>query len=183
VVGEAGNGIKAVELSRELAPDVIIMDISMPEMDGIEATGKIHAELPSIKIIILSMHTEKRYILGAMKAGATGIVTKNSASTELLTAINTVVGGQTYLSTSVSDVLVQHFLASGTETGRKLLSHRELQILQLIAMGRVAKDIGFELGISNKTVEAHRMQFMKKLDIRNVADLVKYAIREGIVGM
>jgi two-component system, NarL family, response regulator NreC len=181
VVGEAENGIQAVELCRELTPDVVIMDISMPEMSGVEAAGKIHAESPAVKIIILSMHTEKRYILGALKAGATGIVAKNSASAELLTAIETVVSGQTYLSPSVSNVLVQNILESGSDNGEKMLSPRERQILQLIAMGKGTKEIGEELGISNKTVEAHRMQLMNKLDIRNVADLVKYAIREGLI--
>jgi len=119
--------------------------------------------------------------MGALKAGATGIVAKNSASSELVDAIQAVVNGNNYLSPSVSDVLVHNFLASDTDTGPKNLSPRERQILQLIAMGKGAKEIGAELNISNKTVEAHRMQLMKKLDIRNVAELVKYAIREGVV--
>jgi DNA-binding NarL/FixJ family response regulator len=181
IVGEADNGIQAVELSRELAPDVIIMDISMPEMNGIEATRKIHEESPDIKIVILSMHTEKHFILGALKAGAVGIVVKSSASAELVAAIETVLSGKTYLSPSVSNVLVQNFIETGGDAGEKVLSPRERQILQLIAMGNGAKEIGYQLNISNKTVEAHRMQLMKKLDIRNVPDLVKYAIREGMI--
>ena len=180
VVGEAENGIKGVALSRELAPDVVIMDISMPEMNGIDASKIIHAELPDIKIIILSMHTEKRFILGALKAGAVGVVVKNSASAELVTAIETVLNGKTYLSPSVSDILVQNLLDTGGDATEKNLSPRERQILQLIANGKGAKEIGYDLGISSKTVEAHRMQLMNKLEIHNVAELVKYAIREGI---
>jgi len=181
VAGEAENGIEAVEQSRELAPDVVLMDISMPELNGIEATRRIHEESPDIKIIILSMHTEKHFILGALKAGAAGIVVKSSASAELVTAIETVLSGKTYLSPCVSNVLVQNFLESGTDAGEKVLSPRERQVLQLIAMGNGAKEIGHQLSISNKTVEAHRMQLMNKLNIHNVPDLVKYAIREGMV--
>lgn len=181
VVGEAENGFKGVASTRELAPDVVIMDISMPEMNGIEATSNIHAESPDVKIIILSMHTEKRFILGALKAGAVGVVVKNSASAELVAAIETVLSGKTYLSPSVSDVLVQSCLDSDSGTVDKVLSPRERQILQLIACGKGAKEIGYDLGISNKTVEAHRMQLMNKLNTHNVAELVKYAIREGIV--
>jgi len=182
VAGEAENGIQGVELSRELAPDVVIMDISMPEMNGIEATRRIHAESPGVRIIILSMHTEKHFILGALKAGAAGVVVKNSASAELVTAIETVVSGKTYLSPAISHVLVQNLLDSGdSDTGGKVLSPREREILQLIAMGKGAKEIGYQLGISNKTVEANRMHLMNKLEITNMVDLVKYAIREGII--
>ena len=181
ITGEAENGIQAVELCRELAPEIVIMDISMPGINGVEAARRIHEEAPDVKIIILSMYTEKRFILGALKAGASGIVAKNSASSELVAAIQAVVNGNNYLSPSVSDVLVHNFLESDTDAGTKNLSPRERQILQLIAMGKGAKEIGAELNISNKTVEAHRMQLMKKLDIRNVAELVKYAIREGVV--
>jgi DNA-binding NarL/FixJ family response regulator len=181
VAGEAGNGLEAVDLSRDLAPDIVVMDISMPEMNGIEATRRIHAESPDVKIIILSMHTEKHFILGALKAGASGVVVKNSASAELVIAIEAVASGKTYLSPSISNILIQNLLGVETETGEKVLSPRERQILQLIAMGKGTKDIAYELGISNKTVEAHRMQLMNKLDIRNVAELVKYAIREGII--
>jgi DNA-binding NarL/FixJ family response regulator len=181
VVGEAENGIRGLELSRELAPDVVIMDISMPEMNGVEATRRIHEELPDIMIIVLSMHTEKRFVLGVLKAGAAGIVVKNSASAELVSAIETVLSGKTYLSPSVSSFLVQNFLEQELEEGEKVLSPRERQILKLIAMGKGAKEIGYDLNISNKTVEAHRMQLMRKLDIHNVAELVKYAIREGII--
>ena len=181
VAGEAENGIRGLELCRELAPDVVIIDISMPEMNGIEATRRIHEELPDIRIIILSMHTEKRFVLGVLKAGAAGIVVKNSASAELVTAIEAVLSGRTYLSPSVSSFLVQNFLDQELEEGEKVLSPRERQILKLIAMGKGAKEIGYDLNISNKTVEAHRMQLMRKLDIHNVAEIVKYAIREGII--
>ena len=181
VAGEAGNGVEAVELNRELAPDVVIMDISMPEMNGIEASRIIHEESPDVKIIVLSMHTEKCFILGALQAGATGIVAKNSASAELVTAIKTAVCGKTYLSPSVSNVMVQNFLQSGADTGEKALSQRERQILQLVVMGKGAKEIGQQLNISSKTVEAHRVQLMKILAIRNVVDLVKYAINEGMI--
>ena len=181
VAGEAGNGVEAVKLNRELAPDVVVMDISMPEMNGIEASRIIHEESPDVKIIVLSMHTEKCFILGALQAGATGIVAKNSASAELVTAIKTAVCGKTYLSPSVSNVMVQNFLQSGAETGEKALSQREQQILQLVVMGKGAKEIGQQLNISSKTVEAHRVQLMKKLAIRNVVDLVKYAINEGMI--
>jgi DNA-binding NarL/FixJ family response regulator len=181
VVGEADNGLMAVKQSHELAPDVVVMDISMPEMSGLEAARKIHDASPDTRIIILSMHSEKRYILGALKAGVSGVVAKSSASSELVTAIQTVMNSQTYLSPSVSDVLVQNFLESDVDTGEKKLSLRERQILQFIAMGKCAKEIALELAISNKTVEAHRMQLMNKLKIHNVAELVKYAIREGMV--
>src|SRR5512137_2868110 len=135
VAGEAENGIQGVELSRELAPDVVIMDISMPQMNGIEATRRIHGESPGVKIIILSMHTEKHFILGALKAGAAGVVVKNSASAELVIAIETVVSGKTYLSPAISHVVVQNLFDSGdTDTGSKVLSPREREILQLIAM-------------------------------------------------
>jgi DNA-binding NarL/FixJ family response regulator len=183
IAGEVENGTKAVQSSRELAPDVVIMDISMPEMNGIEATRIIHAESPEVKILILSMHAEKHFILGALKAGAAGVVMKNSASAELVTAIETVVSGKTYLSPSISNILVQNFLGSDAVAGEKALTPREGQVLQLIAMGKGAKEIGYQLGISSKTVEAHRMQLMKKLEIRNVAELVKYALREGMIEM
>lgn len=183
IVGEADNGERGLTLCREVSPDVVVMDIAMPEMNGIEATRRIHAESPDIRIIVLSMHNEKRFILGALKAGAVGVVVKNSASAELVSAIEAVNRGEIYLSPSVSSVLVQNFLDTDGETNEKVLSPRERQILQLIAMGKGAKEIGYELGISNKTVEAHRMQMMNKLDIHNVVELVKYAIREGMVDL
>jgi DNA-binding NarL/FixJ family response regulator len=142
VVGEASNGKKAVDLCLELVPDVVVMDISMPEMSGIEATKIIHADAPATKVIILTMHTEKRFVLGALKAGASGIAVKNNTAAELLTAIKTVMSGQTYLSPTVSDILVKNLIESGEHQEEKVMTTRERQILELIATGKCAKVIG-----------------------------------------
>ena len=183
VVGEAAEGRTTVRLARELAPDVIIMDVAMPDLNGIEATRQIVAELPGVKIIALSMHDDRRFVLNMLKAGAAGYMLKDSAFTDLAKAIRVVMAGKTYLSHEVADIVVKDYVSSSQPTESSafhLLSPREREVLQLLAEGKTSAQIGEKLHISVKTVETHRQQIMVKLKIRSVAELTKYAIREGL---
>ena len=183
VVGEAEEGRTTLRLARELAPDVIIMDVSMPDLNGIEATRQIIAEFPTIKVIALSMHNDRRFVLNMIKAGAKGYLLKDSAFKELAKAIKVVVSNQTYLSGEIADILVQDYLSCATPdefSAFQLLSPREREVLQLLAEGKSSNQIAESLHISVKTVETHRAQLMAKLKIKSIAELTKYAIREGI---
>jgi DNA-binding NarL/FixJ family response regulator len=183
VVGEAEEGRTTLRLARELAPDVIIMDVSMPDLNGIEATRQIVAEFPTIKVIALSMHNDRRFVLNMIKAGAKGYLLKDSAFKELAKAIKVVVSNQTYLSGEIADILVQDYLSVATPdefSAFHLLSPREREVLQLLAEGKSSNQIAENLHISVKTVETHRAQLMAKLKIKSVAELTKYAIREGL---
>jgi two-component system response regulator NreC len=183
VVGEAEEGRTTLRLARELAPDVIIMDVSMPDLNGIEATRQIVAEFPTIKVIALSMHNDRRFVLNMIKAGAKGYLLKDSAFKELTKAIKVVVSNQTYLSGEIADILVQDYLSFATPdefSAFHLLSPREREVLQLLAEGRSSNQIAESLHISVKTVETHRAQLMAKLKIKTIAELTKYAIREGL---
>ncbi|MHC4662671.1 MAG: response regulator [Planctomycetota bacterium] len=182
VVGEAENGREAVKLAGELNPDVIVMDISMPELSGIEATRQIINAAPSAKVLVLSVHSDKRFVANALAVGASGYLLKNCAIDELMLAIQTVCENQTYLSPKMADVLVKDYVKQLTEADsgtHPVLSPREREVLQLLAEGRTTKQIAASLYISPKTVESHRRQVMEKLDIHSVAELTKYAIRAG----
>ncbi|MBN2315909.1 MAG: response regulator transcription factor [Sedimentisphaerales bacterium] len=183
VVGEAKDGLTTVELARELSPDLIVMDIGMPDLNGIEATREILREYPEMKVIGLSMHSGKRFITEMFKAGAKGYLPKDCEFDELLEAIQAVMDGKTYLSLSITGVVVDNYVRTSPESQSSafsVLTPREREVLQLMAEGNSTKQIGLRLHISPKTVEAHRLRIMNKLDIDNVAQLTKYAIQEGL---
>lgn len=186
VIAEAQDGFTAVRLVQKLLPNVVIMDIGMPEMNGIDATRQIVAETPAVKVIALSMHSDRRFVLQMLKAGASGYLLKDSAFEELITAIHTVMMGQPYLSPKVTDVVVKeylHGLAKHETTVFTAITAREREVLQLLAEGKSTKQIASALNVSVKTVETHRQQLMEKLNIHSIAELTKYAIREGLTSL
>jgi two-component system, NarL family, response regulator NreC len=183
VVGEAEDGRATLSLARELTPDVIIMDVGMPDLNGIEATRQITGEMPRVKVVALSMHDDRRFVLNMLKAGAAGYMLKDCAFKDLAKAIRVVMTNKTYLSSEVADIVVKDYLAStsqGASSAFQLLSPREREVLQLIAEGKTSAQIADSLHISVKTVETHRQQIMVKLKIKSIAELTKYAIREGL---
>ena len=183
VVGDAGDGRTILQLACDLHPDVIIMDVNMPELNGIEATRQIVNALPTVKIIALSMHDDRRFVLGMLKAGAAGYLIKDDAFKNLSKAVRVVMAHKTYLSPEIADLMADtwrspsHAMAS---PDTPVLSHREQEILQLVVEGKTSNQIAERLHISAKTVETHRQQITVKLNIKNVAELTKYAIREGL---
>ena len=183
VVAEADNGRSAVRLAKQLQPDIVITDIAMPDLNGIEATRQVRAEAPRSKVLALSMHTESGFVLGILEAGASGYLLKDAAFEELSVAIKAVLKGQIYLSPAIAGVVVGQSLGrlgSKARSQRAKLSKREQEVLQLIAEGKSTKKIAGMLHVSVKTVETHRKQIMDKLDIHSVAELTKYAVREGV---
>ena len=181
VVGEAADGRTVVRLARELKPNVVIMDIAMPELNGIEATRQIAAEVPGVRIIALSMHADRHFVRGMLQAGASGYLLKHCASQELVQAIRAVMNHQVYLSPGITELVVEDFKsATGDASAFSVLSPREREILQLYAEGKIPREIAETLHISLKTVEAYRRQIMEKMDFKSFADLIKYAIREGL---
>jgi len=186
VVAEAEEGRTAVRLARELVPNVVIMDVSMPDLNGMEATRQIVAEFPNIKIIALSMHSDSLFVTEMLRCGASGYLLKDCAFEELERAIRAVIADKTYLSPSISGVVVDdylHRLSKADFSDSQVLSDREREVLQLMAEGNSTKQIALKLHISNKTVETHRRQIMNKLDIHTVAELTKYAIRKGLTSL
>ncbi|MCJ7692994.1 MAG: response regulator transcription factor [Sedimentisphaerales bacterium] len=186
VVAEAEDGHTAVHLVRKVSPDVVIMDVSMPDLNGIEATQKIVSECPNVKVIALSMHSDTLFVTKMLKSGASGYLLKDCAFEELTRAIRTVVAGKTYLSPAISDVVVDGYLHRLSETdsaSSDVLTHREREVLQMLAEGNSTKQVALKLHISVKTVETHRRQMMHKLDIYSVAELTKYAIRKGLTSL
>ena len=186
VVAEADNGRSAVQLAAELDPDIIIMDVTMPDLNGVEAAKQILAKSPEIKIIALSMHSDALFVTEMLKSGASGYLLKDCAFEELTRAIRTVADDKTYLSPAISGVVIEdylHRLNTTDFTGPDVLTDREKEVIQLMAEGNSTKQIALKLHISVKTVETHRRQIMNKLDIHNVAELTKYAIRKGITSL
>ena len=184
VVGEAANGREALKLIRTLAPEVALMDISMPELNGLDATARALREQPQLKVIIVSMHATEAHVLEALRAGAAGYVLKNADAGELERAIRAVVRGERYLTPSVSHHVVDRFMGAGRggqAAGSEALSPRQREVLQLIAEGRSTREIAERLHLSVKTVETHRAQLMQRLEIFNVAGLTRYALRIGLI--
>jgi DNA-binding NarL/FixJ family response regulator len=186
VIAEAENGRTTVELSRELKPDVVIIDISMPDLNGIEATRQIIAESPGVKVIALSMHSDRKFVREMLSAGASGYMLKDSAFEELDKAISTVNDNQTYLSPGIADTVVKDYLGkivTDNSAASIALTNREREVLQLFAEGKTTKQIASLLFVSIKTIETHRKQIMDKLGLNSIAELTKYAIREGLTSL
>ncbi|HVP90586.1 MAG TPA: response regulator transcription factor [Terriglobales bacterium] len=186
VVGHASEGLAAVRLAASLSPDLVIMDISMPGLNGFEATRRILDADPRVKVIALSMHKDGHYIAAALKSGAVGYVLKESAFEELAAAIQSVMKGQSYLSASIADTVIKDYIRHLEKQGSgafSVLNPREREVLQSLSEGLSTKEIAARLKVSIKTVETYRAQIMNKLNIRSVAELTKYAIREGITSL
>jgi DNA-binding NarL/FixJ family response regulator len=185
VVGEAADGREAVDKVRHLLPDVVVMDIAMPGLNGLEATRQIRKQFPKVKVLILTMHADEEHILQILQAGASGYVVKQDAPEELVSAVQTVDRGDLFLSPSISRTVIQEYIrraeAMAGRVSYEPLTPREREVLQLIAEGRPPREIAEILRISVKTVETHRAHLMRKLDARSTADLTRYAIRKGII--
>lgn len=186
VIGEAANGREAVQLAGSLRPEAVVMDIAMPDLNGIEATRQLLAQAPHLRIIALSMHADKRFVAEMLQAGAAGYLQKNCAFKNLANAIRTVMSGQVYLSPAITGVVVEGFkrqLQVEEPEEKRILSPKEREVLQLLAEGSSTKEIADVLGVSGKTVDTHRQHIMDKLALRSIAELTKYAIREGLTSV
>jgi two-component system response regulator NreC len=185
VVGEASTGREALERARDLKPDVVVMDISMPDMTGIQATGKIRKELPQVQVLGLTMHEEDSYVFELLKVGAAGYVLKRAAAEDLVSAVRAAHRGEAFLYPSVARMVVQDFLQRATAREREQaldgLTEREREVLTLIAEGLTNQEIARKLFISIKTVQTHRAHIMEKLNLHDRTELVRYAIRKGLI--
>lgn len=183
VIAEAADGKEAFLLAAEHQPDIVVMDITMPGLNGFDATARIARKLPQTRVLVLSMHTDEQYVAMALKAGAKGYLPKDASSAELELAVHAVARGDTYLSPPIAHPVVKEFVQRGGERRAPLdrLTSRQREVVQLIAEGHTTKDIAQRLGLSVKTVEAHRAQLMERLEIHDVASLVRWAIRSGLV--
>jgi DNA-binding NarL/FixJ family response regulator len=186
VVAEAENGRMAVELALKLFPEVVVMDIGMPDLNGIEATRQILANNSKVKVIALSMHSAKRFVVEMLKAGSSGYLLKDCAFEELALAIRTAIANKVYVSPSINGMMIKEYVHNLSETEfsvASILTARERQVLQLLAEGKTTKQIAAFLKVSVKTIETYRQQIMHKLNLHSVAELTKYAIREGITSL
>ena len=186
IVAEAQDGLSAISAAKKHKPDVAILDIGMPDLNGIEVTRKIRSEMAATKVIALSMHADRRFVMGILEAGANGYLLKDSAFAELILAVTAVAKGKMYLSPSIAETVVKNSLEKldqREEGSSVMLSGREREVLQMIAEGKSTKEIALKLFVSTKTVETHRKQIMDKLNIRTVAGLTKYAIKEGLTSL
>ncbi len=186
VVAEAENGRKAVRLALDLAPDIVVMDVAMPDLNGIEATRQILTKLPSTKVLALSIHSNKRFVVEVLKAGASGYLLKDCAFEELVHAIRAVLANQSYLSPEITGAVIDDVVRGAPvsdDAASLRLSNREREVLQLLAEGKSAREIAQSLHVSVKTIDTHRRHIMKKLNLHSVAELTKYAIREGLTSI
>jgi DNA-binding NarL/FixJ family response regulator len=185
VIGEASNGKDTVRLAQELHPDVVVMDITMPDLNGIDATSQVKKEAPHTKVLCLSMHSERNFVLAMFKAGAAGYLLKNCAFDELTRAIYAVFSNKMYVSPQITHHVIDESLAQAAakKVSSMVLTPREREVLQLIAEGKSTKQIADRLHRGVKTIETHRRRIMQKLDIRSVAELTKYAISEGLTSL
>jgi len=186
VIGEASDGRTAVAMARTLRPDVVAMDISMPDLNGVEATRQIKAENPAVKVVALSRHSDRRYVLRMLEAGASGYVLKSGAYDELRRAVQAVRSGHSYLSPRITGLVLEAHLRPGSQpesASAPTLGPRELEIVQLLAEGHTSPQIARKLHISTRTVESHRRNIMKKLDVHSLAEITKYAVREGLTSV
>jgi len=185
VVGEANDGREAVAMAEKLKPDVAVMDIGMPSLNGIEACRQIHAALPNTQVVMLSMHSDEGYVLRALKAGAKAYLLKDSAEADLARAIHAVVAGKSFFSPAVGKVLLEDYMRklqrTGAEDSYELLTPREREVLQLVAEGKSSKEIANLLGLSVYTVETHRAKVMQKLNLHSIPELILYAVRKGVI--
>ena len=185
VVGEADNGREAVALAETLKPDIVVMDIGMPSLNGIEAARQIRETLPDTQIVMLSMHSDEGYVLRALKAGAKAYLLKDSAEADLARAVRSAAAGKSFFSPAVGKVLLEDYMRklqrTGAEDSYELLTAREREILQLVAEGNSSKEIAGLLNLSAYTVETHRARIMQKLSLRSIPDLILYAVRKGII--
>ncbi|MCZ2147529.1 MAG: response regulator transcription factor [Bryobacterales bacterium] len=185
IIGQADDGRKTVDLADRIKPDVVVMDIAMPHLNGIEATRQIVSRYPQTSVVILSMHSDESYVLRALKAGARAYLLKDSAETDLIQAIHAVVAGKSFFSPGISRMLLEDYIRQvqqkGVEDSYELLTTREREILQLLAEGKSNKEVSSMLNLSLYTVETHRTHILQKLNLHSVPELILYAVRKGII--
>ena len=180
IVGEAANGREAVDLAEQLRPDVVVMDVSMPELNGIEATRRLASSVPHARVVALSMHKDSVYVREILRAGARGYLLKDSGAADLVAAIRAVASGESYLSPAVSNAVLDDYRRHATNP-IDLLTSREREVLQLLAEGKTNKEIAGVLNLSVYTVEAHRGRIMEKLNLHSIGELVRFAVRNGLI--